>query len=146
MKTTPKGWPRLACSPVYQEGGKAIEWLCKAFGFEVRLRVEGEGGAIEHSELVFGEAVVMVCDERAAKAKGRHLDVSPKTIGGQNTQNIMLYVDDADAHCVRAREAGAKILYEPKTTDYGADHWADKSYQCEDLEGHRWWFCERVRG
>ena len=30
--------------------------------------------------------------------------------------------------------------------DYGEDYWADKSYQAQDLEGHRWWFCERVRG
>ena len=34
--------------------------LCAAFGFEVRLKIEGEGGRIEHSELEFGEGLIMV--------------------------------------------------------------------------------------
>ena len=37
---------------------EAIDWLCKAFGFEVRLKVDGEGGRIEHSELVLGGGLV----------------------------------------------------------------------------------------
>ena len=51
----------------------------------------------------------------------------------------------ADAHCARARAAGAKIHQEPKTTDYGEDYWADRSYEAEDPEGHRWWITQRVR-
>lgn len=145
MKPPPKGWPRLSASVYYQEASKAIDWLCEAFGFEVRLKVEGEGGRIEHSELVFGDAVVMVGDESVQKDKDRPAK-SPKSIGGVNTANIMIYVDDADAHCARARKAGAAITYEPKVTDYGEDYWTDKSYQAEDFEGQRWWFCERVRG
>ena len=71
---------------------------------------------------------------------------SPKSIGGVNTHGVMIYVDDADAHCKRARDAGATITYEPTVSDYGEDYWADKSYEAVDLEGHRWWFAERVRG
>lgn len=145
MKPTPKGWPRLSVSVYYQEAAKAIDWLCEAFGFEVRLKIEGEGGRIEHSELVFGEAVVMVGEESVQKEKDRPAK-SPKAVGGINTAGIMLYIDDAEAHCERARKAGAKITYEPKVSDYGEDYWADKSYQAEDPEGHRWWFSERVRG
>ena len=145
MKPPPKGWPRLSVALYYQEAAKAIDWLCEAFGFEVRLKVEGEGGRIEHSELVFGEAVLMVGDETVQKEKDRPAK-SPREIGGANTASVMLYVDDAAAHCERARKAGATITYEPKVSDYGEDYWADKSYQAQDLEGHRWWFCERVRG
>jgi len=145
MKPTPKGWPRLSVALYYQEAGKAIDWLCEAFGFEVRLKVEGEGGRIEHSELVFGEAVVMVGDEAVQQDKNRPAK-SPRSVGGANTASAMFYIDDVDAHCARARKAGATITYEPTVSDYGADHWADKSYQAQDLEGHRWWFCERVRG
>ena len=58
----------------------------------------------------------------------------------------MIYVDDAAAHCERARAAGGTITYEPTVSDYGEDYWADKSYEVEDLEGHRWWFAERIRG
>jgi uncharacterized glyoxalase superfamily protein PhnB len=145
MKPTPKGWPRLSCAAFYRDAQQAVDWLCAAFGFEVRLKVEGDGGVIEHSELVFGEAVVMVGDERRQKSFGPRV-ASPLSAAGVNTQSIMLYVDDVVAHCARARAAGAEITYEPKVSDYGEDYWADKSYQCLDHEGHAWWFCERVRG
>ena len=145
MKNTPKGWPRLSTSVCYRDAPKAIEWLTQAFGFEVRLKVEGDGGSIEHCELVFGDAVVMVADERRQKPSGPRL-ASPLTTGAVNTQSVMLYVDDVEAHCARARAGGANITYEPKVSDYGDDYWVDKSYQCVDLEGHAWWFCERVRG
>lgn len=146
MKPTPKGWPRLSTAVFYKDAHKAIDWLCTAFGFEVRLKVEGEGGGIQHSELVFGEALVMVADESQQKDKGRPANVSPLSVGGMNTQSIMLYVDDAAAHCERARAAGGVITVEPMVSDHGADYWADKSYQCRDPEGHHWWICERVRG
>ncbi len=144
MKPTPKGWPRMCSSVVYQDAAKAIDWLCDAFGFEVRLKIEGEGGKIEHSELVFGEGLVMVGEEDRQKDKAR-AGRSPLGIGGANTQSIMIYVDDAEAHCARARAAGGRITYEPTVSDYGEDYWTDKSYQCVDPEGHQWWFAERLR-
>ena len=64
---------------------------------------------------------------------------------GRVTQTLCLHVDDVDAHCKRARAAGARICYEPKTTDYGEDHWADRSYAAIDPEGHVWWFMQRLR-
>ena len=42
MKPTPPGWPRISSSVCYQDPAKAIDWLCNAFGFEVRLKVEGD--------------------------------------------------------------------------------------------------------
>ena len=46
---------------LYADAGTAIDWLCKAFGFEVRLRVDGEKpGEVVHSELVLGDGVIMV--------------------------------------------------------------------------------------
>ena len=145
MKATPKGWPRLSTAGVYQDAGKAIDWLVEAFGFEVRLKVEGEGGVIEHSELVFGEAVYMVSDERRMKGQGRPM-ASPRSLDGRATGSVMLYVDDVDAHCARARAAGATITDEPTVHDYGDDYWVDRSYGARDLDGHYWWFCQRLRG
>ncbi len=145
MKPTPKGWPRLSTAVFCTDAAKEIDFLCTALGFEVRLKIEGEGGRIEHSELTFGDAVVMVGDERAQKDKGRTMQ-SPLSVGGVNTQSAMLYVDDAAAHCERARAAGGVITIEPTVSDYGEEYWADKSYQCKTPEGHLWWICERVRG
>jgi len=146
MQATPKGWPRLSAAIFYDDAGAAMDWLCRAFGFEVRLKVEGDGGRIEHSELVYGEAVVMVAQ---SGERPRHPDwpcgASPQSIGGANTQSLMLYVDNAVEHCARARAAGAAVIEEPAVHDYGADYWADRSYGALDCEGHLWWFTERVR-
>jgi hypothetical protein len=30
-------------------------------------------------------------------------------------------------------------------SDYGEDYWSDKGYGCEDLEGHTWYFAQRLR-
>ena len=146
MKDTPKDWPRISSSLYYQDAAKMIDWLCDAFGFEVRLKVEGEGGSIEHSELTYGEGLIMVGPERTGEAAKRFDTdmLSPLSAGG-NTQALMLYVDDLDAHCERARAAGAKIVAEPSLHDYGSDYWADRSYGAKDPEGHLWWISERIR-
>jgi uncharacterized glyoxalase superfamily protein PhnB len=141
-KPTPKGWPRISSSLTYDNAAPAIDWLCRAFGFEVQLRIDGENGRIEHSELVLGGGLISLGD---AKAELRPWRKSPKAVGGVNTQTLCVYVDDVDAHCERARKAGATIVKEPTTTDYGDDYWADRSYECIDLEGHHWWFMQRMR-
>jgi uncharacterized glyoxalase superfamily protein PhnB len=146
MKPTPKDWPRFSSAVFYQDAARAIEWLCETFGFEVRLKVEGEGGRIEHSELTYGEGLLMVGQENAASPRSwTRIMRSPRSLDGANTQCIMFFVDDADAHCAFARAHGARIIEEPATHDYGEDHWADRSYGALDLEGHLWWVTQRVR-
>lgn len=140
MRDSPQGWPRISVAVFYDEPARAIDWLCRAFGFEVRLKVEGEDGGILHSELLLGEGVVMVADSKKTPHRS-----SPRAVGGANTQSVMAYVDDVEAHCARARASGAKISIEPKTTDYGEEFWEDRGYEAEDLEGHRWWFTQRLR-
>lgn len=71
---------------------------------------------------------------------------SPRGLGGANTQSLCVFVDDVDAHAAHARAAGAKIIEGPATQDYGAEHWADRSYRAEDPEGHHWFFMQRLRG
>jgi uncharacterized glyoxalase superfamily protein PhnB len=145
MKSPPPGWPRISTGIYYEDPVRAIDWLVKAFGFEVRLKVEGEGGRIEHSELTFGgEGLIMVGDAARATEKNGALRASPKSLGGANTQQMCVYVDDVDTHCARARAAGAKITREPVTTDYGAEYWTDRSYEAADPEGHRWFFMTRL--
>lgn len=146
MKPTPLGWPRLSISVYYDEPGKAIDWLCRAFGFEVRLKVEGENGRIEHSELIYGEAVVMVATSGPNLKRPRlPRGASPVSVDGAITQGVMLFVDDVAEHHRRALSAGAAIVDEPQVHDYGPEYWADRSYGALDPEGHLWWFTERVR-
>ncbi|MCB9761647.1 MAG: VOC family protein [Alphaproteobacteria bacterium] len=147
MNPTPPGWPRVSSSVFYDDAGAAIDFLCDAFGFEVRLRVDGEGGRVEHSELTFGDdGLVMVGTSRVASERAPAPMTSPRNTRGQVTQALCVFVDDVDAHCARARAAGARIQDEPETHDYGADYWADRTYRAIDPEGHHWWFMQRVRG
>lgn len=142
MRDTPPGWPRISTALYYEDPAAAIDWLCDAFGFEVQLKVEGEGGAIEHSELVFGGGLIMVGGVRPEKFPYMK---PPAAVGGANTQNMMVYVDDVEAHCARAREKGAVVTREPEVHDYGDDYWADRGYECRDIGGHHWWFYQRLR-
>ena len=146
MKPVPADWPRLSSAVFYQDAAAAIDWLCSAFGFEVRLKVEGDNGRIEHSELTYGGGLIMVAQESLQSGRTwKNAMRSPKSLNGESTQSIMIFVDDADAHCANARRHGARIVEEPATHDYGADHWSDRSYGALDPEGHMWWLTQRLR-
>ena len=131
----PEGWPRLSAAIVYEDVRAAITFLETAFGFETRTKIEGPDGRIEHSELVCEGALVMVA---GANERPGLVCRSPKSAGGV-TAGFYMYVDDVDAHCERARAAGAKIITEPLTKSYG-----DRNYEALDLEGHWWSFGQRV--
>src|ERR1043166_1282335 len=118
MKPTPKGWPRLSTAIFYDDAAGAIDWLCRAFGFEVRLKVEGDGGRIEHSELVYDEALVMVGQSGARPGRPKLPPrASPRAIGGANTQFLILFLDNVNEHCARPRAAGANVVEEPAVHD-----------------------------
>lgn len=134
---TPPDWPQLSSAVFYEDASAAIEWLEKAFGFQTRLRVEDGAGGIVHSELEYGAGLVMVATARVADGFQ-----SPRALGGANTQSLFLFVDDVDAHCARARAAGARIFRELADQDYGEHQ--DRGYGALDCEGHRWWFGQRL--
>ena len=144
MNNPPSGWPRISSAVFYDDAATAIDWLVGAFGFEVQVRVENEHGQIVHSQLVIDGGLIMV--GQAGLNPDRPYCKSPRGAEGANTQSLAVYVDDADAHCEHARAAGAAIVAEPSTQDYGEDYWADRSYQARDPEGHHWWFMQRLRG
>ncbi len=146
MQPPPQGWPRISSALFYEDAASAIDWLCRAFDFEVRLRVEGADGRIEHSELLYGDGLVMVSSVGGKSERPSPLPCqSPRAVGGINTQALCVCVEDVDAHCARARAAGATIMEPPATQDYGEDYWADRCYRAQDPEGHQWWFLQRVR-
>lgn len=139
MKPTPEGWPRISSSLNYDDARAAIDWLCSVFGFELRLLVESGDGKVAHSELMYGDAVIMI-----AQAGVRPGYISPNQAGG-TTQQLMVYVDDVEAHCKKARAGGATITSEPKVSDYGEEYWSDLSYGAVDCGGHHWWFTQRLQ-
>jgi uncharacterized glyoxalase superfamily protein PhnB len=146
MQPTPSDWPRMSSAVVYLDAVAAIQWLCEACGFEVRLKVESDQGQIVHSELTYGDGLIMVAQETPqAERRWKGAMRSPKSLDGASTQSIMFFVDDAEAHCAHARAHGARIIEEPATHDYGQDYWSDRSYGAMDPEGHVWWITQRLR-
>ena len=143
MENPPDGWPRIAPAVFYDDAAAAIDWLTRAFGFEVQVRVEDDRGRIAHSQLVLDGGLVMV--GQVGLRPDLTYPRSPRAVGGANTQALCVYVDDVDAHCERARAAGAVVTVEPATQDYGEGYWKDRTYEAQDPEGHHWWFMQRLR-
>ena len=111
---------------IYPDVREAVEWLVAAFGFVERVRI----GENHRSQLSFGEGAVIVGDVRNDRRPPRP---------GEVTHSVMVRVDDANAHCERARAHGAIILMEPTNFEYG-----ERQYTAEDLAGHQWTFSETV--
>jgi len=122
----------------YKDPIAALRWLENAFGFEMSMFIEppGDDPTMMHAEMsVGGKGRVMVGAEWAEWAK------SPAHVGGANTGTVHVDLDaDVDAHCERARQAGAIIEMEPEDQFYGA-----RTYRAKDLEGHVWSFAQTVR-
>lgn len=115
----------------YRDAPAAIDWLCRAFGFDRHLVVPGEDDSIAHAQLVFGKGMIMLGSARDDEF-GRYMK-PPQD--GAGTQGAYLVVADADAHYARAVAAGAQIIYDIKDEDYGG-----RGYSCLDPEGHLWSF------
>ena len=99
------------------------------------MLLETADGEVAHSELRYGEGVIMVGSEWSADHQ------SPASVGGRNTQTIDIHIDtDIDAHCEQARKAGAVIIAEPESQFYG-----DRTYRCKDPEGHIWTISQTLR-
>jgi uncharacterized glyoxalase superfamily protein PhnB len=130
--------PTFTSGVHYQDPKAALEWLVRVFGFEITMAIDGPPEAPEmcHYEMsVSGRGRVMIGGQWSDWAR------SPKAVGGANTQCVHVQIEgDVDAHCERARAAGAEIVAEPEDQFYG-----DRTYRAADLEGHRWTFSAHVR-
>jgi uncharacterized glyoxalase superfamily protein PhnB len=119
----------------YRDPRAALDWLERAFGFERSMVISDNDGQLAHAEMHFGTGYIMLGSEWA------EFIASPASVGGKNTQSLHVQLtQDLDAHCERARAAGAEILQEPLDEFYG-----DRTYRARDPEGHVWTFAQPVR-
>jgi uncharacterized glyoxalase superfamily protein PhnB len=116
----------------YKDAKAAIEFLCKAFGFEKNAVYEEPDGSVAHAQLTHGNGMIMLGSVKDSEYS--KLLVRPAEASGV-TMSIYIVVDDADAHFERAKAAGALITREPVTQDYGG-----RDYTCKDPEGRVWTF------
>lgn len=129
--------PRATFAPAvhYLDPAVALDWLERAFGFSVTMRITDGDGNLVHSEMQYGGGYLMVGGEWADYTR------SPRSVDGANTQVVHVMLDeDVDAHCERARAAGAVIVREPEDQFYG-----DRVYSAVDPEGHVWTFAQHLR-
>jgi uncharacterized glyoxalase superfamily protein PhnB len=115
---------------VYEDVGKAIDWLCGTFGFRERLRAAGPGGSITHAQLDVAEGAVMLGRQGAEFRPPRPNEVS---------QFLHVRVEDVDRHFENSRARGARILKSPTDTPFG-----ERQYTVEDPGGHRWTFSQSI--
>lgn len=127
--------PAFIPALAYRDSRAALEWLQKAFGFEISEILNDADGKIVHAEMSHGDGVVMIGSEWEDWTR------SPASLGGKNTQRVHVRIGHGiDEHCSRARRAGAKIVMEPADQFYG-----DRSYIAADPEGHYWTFSQPMR-
>jgi uncharacterized glyoxalase superfamily protein PhnB len=111
--------PELA----YPDVSEAIDWLCDAFGFTLRLRI-----ANHRAQLNVGDGAVVVTQLRG----GSH-------DGADAAHAVMVRVADVDRHYERARERGVRVLQPPTSYPYG-----ERQYSAQDVGGHFWTFSQSI--
>jgi uncharacterized glyoxalase superfamily protein PhnB len=130
--------PTFTVAVFYRDPKTALEWLGRAFGFEVTMAIEDAetDPRNSHYEMALdGRGRIIIGGEWADWTR------SPASAGGFNTQSTRVdLMRDLDAHCERARAAGASIVAEPEDQFYG-----DRTYRAVDHEGHVWTFSQHVR-
>lgn len=108
--------PELA----YEDVTEAADWLRRAFGFKVRLRIGDH-----RVQLDYGTGSVVAIKGARTSAASSH--------------GVMVRVDDVDAHFKAALTAGAVVLAAPTTYPYG-----ERQYSAKDLGGHSWTFTQTI--
>lgn len=117
----------------YNAAVEAIDWLCRAFGFQKHLVVPDDEGGIAHAQLTFGNGMIMLGSIR--ENEYGQMITQPNEVGGMETQSPYIVVSDVDSHCEQARAEGATVVIEPEDQDHGG-----RFYSCKDPEGHLWNF------
>ena len=132
--------PTFTPSVFYRDPMAALRWLEKAFGFETTTLVTEPSGRVAHSEMSFLGGTVTISPEFTSDIIGGVRMTSPLELDGRCTQFIRVHLPEGiDAHCERARAAGARITQEPANQFYG-----ERTYRVLDLEGHVWNFAQPV--
>ncbi len=92
---------------------------------------EGPNGTVAHAELKLGGGMIFVASLNDTPFAP--LIKQPAEIGGAETRNVYLRVDDADEVYARAKKLGAEIVIELDDASYGG-----RGFTCRDPEARLW--------
>lgn len=132
VKSPPENTQRLMPRLAYDDAAAAIDFLCRAFGFEETGRF-APGGKIVQSEIALQGETLFAVGSSYEGAK------SPRQLGGLSVE-LFCYVDDVDRHYSTAKAAGATILDPPEDK-----FWGNRRYSALDCEGYRWSFQKHIK-
>ncbi|MEP7042356.1 MAG: VOC family protein [Dokdonella sp.] len=120
-----RSMPSSSIVPVlgYRDVRAAAEWLCRAFGFNERLRI-GE----HRAQLVLDDAAIVASALPAGAASTT-----------DSNHSMMMRVADVDRHHEHARRCGARIVVAPADHPYG-----ERQYSAQDIGGHLWTFSQTI--
>jgi uncharacterized glyoxalase superfamily protein PhnB len=122
--------PRIYPTFRYRDAAAMIAWLTDIFGFTVRASYKDGNGAVQHAELAYGSAMIMlgtVADDAYGAMVG-----SAVVPGAKSTY---VAVDDPDALFAKAEAAGVTIEEGLTDRSYGS-----REFIVRDPEGNVWAF------
>lgn len=117
---------------VYRDVAQAIAWLGENFGFSEHYHYGDPSEPVSGAQVHLGNAWVMLRTAQPGCATPAQL--------GYGTQTLTVFVDDVEAHCSKAKQAGATIVEDLHETMYG-----ELQYAATDLDGHHWIFSQHAR-
>ena len=131
MANPPAGYPRVSPYLLYEDAAAAVDYLKRAFGFELRRSAIGGAGRTHYEVLLGEDGLVMLGQAGEAFS-------SPRTLGSFPPSMIHVYVDDVEALHKRASDAGTEM------TDMEDSPAGDRRFTATDPEGQVWVFAQRV--
>lgn len=124
----------------YRDPKAALDWLQRAFGFEISVLLTDDAGNVGHAEMNFEGADIGIAGEWGGELLGGAQMKSPASTGGIGSQFIWIGLSEPlDAHYARAAAAGAQVTQAPADQFYG-----DRTYRVRDPEGHVWCFRQHI--
>lgn len=126
----------------YEDGVKAMDWLCSAFGFKEKARMLDEHNRLAHGEIEMNDHLIMLASPTPDyQSPKHHRKICRETAKWSEVpfviNGVLVYVQNIQAHYENAKSSGAVILSE---LEFG---FPGTRYRAEDLEGQRWMFIEK---
>ncbi len=132
----PEQMPTLTPYLTVEKPETSMDFYSKAFGFESFGDPITQEGAIQHAEMRFGDAVIMMGPEMK---EGENAAQPPSVSGTRVPVGLYIYCQDVDTLYQRAIDCGAEISQEP--TDM---FWGDRMCSLFCPNGYQFSFATKV--
>lgn len=120
----PEGYQTLMPYLILKNASQFLEFTKNIFGASEKMKHLNEDNSIMHAEIQIGDSTVMFAQA------GEQWTEQPA--------GLFIYVNNVDETYIRALEAGATSILEPREQDYG------KSGGIKDPCGNTWWITQAL--